>query len=119
MALQKIENDKEFKSTYEAQFLEKINQIVDAVNGIESVQEKLLDSYFGEKAKTQMEEQNWIGKLCFFWDDNQRYNERFCYGVLSEIDKGSAYPYCCQPSDTLWEHCKPIKADSEQIYKGK
>lgn len=59
-------------------------------------------------------QEKWVGHLCRFYDDD----EKFCFGLLSEIDKGSIYPYCCMPSGTCWEHCEPIKPDGVLIFKG-
>ena len=58
--------------------------------------------------------EKWIGHLCKFYDDDNK----FCFGLLADIDKGSIYPYCCAPSETYWEHCELIKPDSMLIFKG-
>lgn len=62
----------------------------------------------------QKPKEKWVGHLCKFYDDDNK----FCFGLLAEIDKGSIYPYCCMPSETYWEHCELIKPDSRLIFKG-
>lgn len=76
-------------------------------NGIIEIPKKELTDHYTEQKK-------WIGHLCKFWDDD----DKFCFGLLSDIDKGSIYPYCCMPSETYWEHCELIKPDNMLIYKG-
>lgn len=55
-----------------AKLMRKINELVDAVNSIVSVQEKLIDSRLvvetkhEEPAVPYAEQRKWIGKLCKF-----------------------------------------------------
>lgn len=113
--------------------IKKINELVDVVNSIVSVQEKLIDSRFvvetkheepadnSEKVNCQenaqdkfTEQRNWIGKLCKFWDYD---GEEKWFGILEHIDKNSPYTYCVS-GDWWYKHCEPVKPDDDIIYKG-
>lgn len=83
------------------------------------VEPEKCDYYQSENGKIRLTtpillREKWIGHLCKFWDDD----DKFCFGLLSEIDKGSVYPFCCAPSETYWEHCELVKPDSPFIYRG-
>ena len=114
-------------SPYDLQI--KINELVDAVNSIVSVQEKLIDSRFvvetkhdnSEKTNCQKnmqdefaEQRKWIGKLCKFWDYD---GEEKWFSILEHIDKNSPYTYCAS-GDWWYKHCEPAKPDDDIIYKG-
>ena len=105
--------------------INKINELVDAVNyhqkwlseiqrdkdtqniSIENVQDK-----FSEQRK-------WIGKLCWFWDDEKE--EKVC-GILTTIDSDCGLsdmcPYWNGTTSNWFEHCEPVKPDDTIIYKG-
>ena len=97
---------------------EKINELVDAVNSIVSVQEKLIDSRFVVETKHETpadpyaEQRKWIGKLCKFWDIDTDY---LYYGPLTKICDFGPYYYECN-SGICYAHCEPVKDDI--IYKG-
>lgn len=97
----------------------KINQLVDAVNSIVSVQEKLMDSRFvvetkhEEPADPYAEQRKWIGKLCWFWDGDKKDGS---YGVLSYIKEGWKSCYVQKGHYFSYKHCEP--ASEDLIYKG-
>lgn len=102
----------------------KINELVDAVNSIVSVQEKLIDSRFVVETKHEAtadpyaEQRKWIGKLCKFWDDDAFITSKdWAYGMLTSIDKGMQYQYCCNEISNF-KHCEPVKPTDSIIYKG-
>jgi hypothetical protein len=102
------------------QCLDKINELVDAVNSIVSVQEKLIDSRFvvetkhEEPADPYAEQRKWIGKLCWFWDEDRK--DAF-YDVLRYVDENSKCPYINIGCYAGYKHCEPVKPDDDIIYK--
>ena len=107
----------------------KINELVDAVNSIVSVQEKLIDSRFVVETKHETpvapyaEQRKWIGKLCRFWNKTEYTDD--LYGFLTDIVPTNKY----KPEDnyfvpfkdefgSFYEHCEPVKPDDDIIYKG-
>lgn len=61
------------------------------------------------------EQRKWVGKLCFFWGDNK---EDTCYGVLGDIIECTDTPFEAKDYALWYEHCEPVKPDSEIIYHG-
>ena len=103
-------------------FREKINELVDAVNSIVSVQEKLIDSRFVVETKHEApadpyaNQRKWIGYLCWFWDDDYDLKT---VGVLEDITTiEEEFHYAKKDTCTVWKHCEPIKPDDSTIYKG-
>ena len=100
-------------------FREKINELVDAVNSIVSVQEKLIDSRFvvetkhEEPADPYAEQRKWIGKWCWVWDDDD--DERAFTKLNEIIEDDDDRPF---KGFARWKHCEPVKPDSDIIYKG-
>ena len=99
----------------------KINELVDAVNSIVSVQEKLIDSRFvvetkyEEPADPYAEQKKWIGKVCRFWDDDK--NNSSC-GILTSIDTETfKEPQFVCNDEYDYEHCEPVSPDDNIIYK--
>lgn len=115
-------------------FQEKINELIDTVNGIldyaplemtmkaepktrsenvqpdaESRSENVQDPY--------AEQRKWVGKLCWFWDEKE---EEKVFGILTTIDSdcglSDMYPYWNDTTKNWFEHCEPVKDDI--IYKG-
>lgn len=99
----------------------KINELVDVVNSIVSVQEKLIDSRFVvENVQDKFAEQlKWIGCLCELWSGNSK-NHR--YGILKGIAKntykGHKTIHKYQALSMSFEHCEPVKPDDDIIYRG-
>ena len=93
-----------------------LNELVDAVNSIVSVQEKLIDSRFvvetkhEEPADPYAEQRKWIGCLVEYGNAD----DGFSYGILTNIEpRYSAYPFeidngrdatsdCWLPSKTIF-----------------
>lgn len=101
---------------------EKINELVDAVNSIVSVQEKLIDSRFVVETKHEdpvdkfAEQRRWIGKLCKFWSDRDK-PEKCVYDILHYVFDLHHEDSPFQDGDGLWwEYCEPVSEDL--IYKG-
>ena len=62
----------------------------------------------------------WLGKLCKFWDGDEQISH-LRWGILSTITPTSPVPFCCSLGDGKtfdYEHCEPVKPDSDIIYKG-
>ena len=101
----------------------KINELIDTVNSIVSVQEKLIDSRFvvetkhEEPADPYAEQRKWIGRICEFWDNDD--TQQLSYGVLTKIDTESGFgvQYCCN-DEYDYDNCQPVKPDDDIIYKG-
>lgn len=110
---------------YHNDCIKKINELVDAVNSIVSVQEKLIDSRFVIETKHEAptdpyaEQRKWIGKLCRFWDDGDAFitSKDWAFGILTSIDKGMQYQYCCNVNCNF-KHCEPVKPNDNAIYNG-
>lgn len=103
--------------------IEKINEIIDAVNQMQA-QVAILEEHAHPTAKTPVdpyaEQRKWVGKLCRFWDDDDKY---CVFGILDDIDdnsqiSGSRAIYFDSESAGWWEHCEPVKPDDDIIYKG-
>lgn len=107
------------RDIYENTALAKINELVDAVNNIVSVQEKLIDSRFVVETKHEeptdpyAEQRKWIGKLCWFWDNDKKDGS---YDVLGYIKEGWEHCYVRKGHYFAYKHCEPVKDDI--IYKG-
>lgn len=99
------------RDIYENTALAKINELVDAINGI-------LDYAPLEmaiKAEPYAEQRKWIGKLCCFWDDNSKIIKHF--GILTRIDETAIVRY--EAENGFWYcACEPVKPDDDIIYKG-
>lgn len=95
----------------------KINELIDTVNSIVSVQEKLIDSRFvvetkhEEPADPYAKQRRWIGKLCKFWDDDPN---DYVVDKLKEITFAGCY---IKENGFMYEHCEPVKPDDPIIYK--
>lgn len=99
----------------------KINQLVDAVNGMLYWHENLPRFWqnLSQKENTEnetpadpyAEQRKWIGKLCRFWDF---VYDHYYFDTLKGItDKGLFIGH-----NGSWEHCEPVKPDDDIIYKG-
>lgn len=70
------------------------------------------------KMENVAEQRKWIGKLCRFWDDDVFVTSNdWAFGILTSIDKGMQYQYCCN-ENCNFKHCEPVKPDDDIIYKG-
>ena len=117
---------------------EKVNQLVDAVNELQGMRvdvnnhecrlaylEHEDDIPDGDDAIQEVihadhyvEQRQWIGKLCRFWDDDAFVSSKdWAFGMLTSIDKGMQYQYCCNEISNF-KHCEPVKPDDDIIYKG-
>ena len=98
-----------------------INEVIDAVNSIVSVQEKLIDSRFvvetkhEEPADPYAEQRKWIGCLCRFWFDNKKMAD---LGILGDIDEDEMHPYFNADLGHNYKRCEPVKPTDSIIYKG-
>ena len=120
--IEKLNNDKDFKSTYEAEFLDKINEIIDyleSIRNIINVHEREIDqlqmSASVDNIITKYEdERKWIGKLCKFRDDKEF---SWQYGILTDIVVGTDYPYWM--GNIEFAECQPVLEEEfkDVIYK--
>lgn len=58
-----------------------------------------------------VDESQWFGKLCWFWDENPEVR---ALGVLKVIDTEYECPYRVQ-DNTEWKHCCPVHRDEVQF----
>ena len=96
----------------------KINELVDAVNSIVSVQEKLIDSRFVVETKHEeptdpyAEQRKWIGKLCRVESCGE-----YRYGILKDISASHpTHPF--NMNGLFFRVCEPVKPDDDIIFKG-
>ena len=106
--------------------IQKINELVDAVNGILAQQEQYATVYKEEvlpmltpqnekPADPYAEQRKWIGKLCRFWNFNDGAID---IGILKAIDHIKlTIPYI-NDIDCSFAYCEPVKPDDNIIYKG-
>ena len=116
---------------------EKINELVDAVNELQEQvkktdqnlnfeQQEVKDIPDGDDAieeakKTNLnvdlyvEHKKWIGSLCKFWSDDRN---DCVYGILASILPMVDLPYEVEDCQDWYEHCEPVKPDSDVIFKG-
>ena len=100
---------------------DKINELVDTVNNIVSVQEKLIDSRFVVETKHEApadqyaEQRKCLCKLCWFWNDDKADK---VFGILTGVFDEADRPFERSINQTLYEHCEPVKPDDDIIYKG-
>lgn len=93
-----------------------LSEIVEGVDTIKNYLDLLVFVDDDCKMKAPYTEQRkWIGKLCWFWNENTKENKK--YKVLNEIIQGDHYKY--YDCDCIgWEHCEPVNPDDDVIYKG-
>lgn len=97
--------------------IKKINELVDAVNEILDYAplEMAMKAEPKTPADPYAEQRKWIGKLCWFWDDDKKDGS---YGVLNYIKEGWESCYVQKGHYCSYKHCEPVKADDNIIYKG-
>ena len=127
----------------------KINELVDAVNGLQA-QVAILEEHAHPTAKVYEETQNmydnaildalkdkqvdvvvepadqyaeqrkWIGCLCELWSGNSK-NHRYGIwkGIAKNTYKGHKKIHKYQALSMSFEHCEPVKQDDDIIFKGK
>ena len=98
-------------------WLDKINELVDAVNSLRD-DCNLLMGYIApedkcEPADPYAEQRKWIGKLCWVWDDDEC--ERSFAKLNEIIEDEDDRPFKCF---ARWKHCEPVKPDDDIIFKG-
>ena len=116
--------------TSEIEQVEAFNALVDAVNElqkqIDNVSFAILDLATPDgknkalksiQADPYTEQRKWIGKLCWFYNIENK-----SLGILEKIDKSYAEDGEVQPYlDDTWTHytrCEPVKPDDNIIFKG-
>lgn len=72
-----------------------------------------------EPADPYAEQRKWIGKVCWFWDEEE---EEKIFGILTTIDSDCGLsdmcPYWNGTTSNWFEHCEPVKPTDSIIYKG-
>lgn len=105
---------------YHNDCINKINELVDAVNVLQEsmdlVQSTLVEE--PEPADPYAEQRKWIGKICRFWNDDESLEDS-TYGELVNIFDAphEDCPFQCGYGE-WYEHCEPVKPDDDIIYKG-
>lgn len=95
--------------------IQKINELVDAVNEIMTWRFETDDESPAENVQDKFAEQRkWIGKACWFWNEN--YEDKVI-GVLTGVFDNADRPFERNIDQTLYKHCEPVKPDDDIIYK--
>lgn len=91
-----------------------LSEIVEGIDTIKNYLDLLVFVDDNCKMKDPYTEQRkWIGKLCWFWDNQEEYK---FVGILGEIsDNGT---YFQKGGIVSYLNCEPIKPDDDIIYKG-
>lgn len=103
--------------------ISKINELVDAVNELQLTVSKMenlehlkkIGQGFKNLQDPYAEQRKWIGKLCWFWDENPE--DKIVDG-LSHIDISNKHPYVMCDHQVHYKHCEPVKPNDDIIYKG-
>lgn len=104
----------------DADFVDKINQLIDAVNVLQA-QVAILQEHAHPTAKTEpadpyAEQRKWIGCVCRFWYDNP--NDTLL-DYLDKIQTGkNGVEYYAKESGDWFPNCKPVLLTDNAIYKG-
>lgn len=115
--------------SYHNDCINKINELVDAVNELQKHEEQHLDlltelnemRLHKNKAPAKnvqdkfAEQRKWIGCLCRFWFDNKKQAD---IGILGDIDEDEIHPYFNADLGHNYKCCEPVKPDDDIIYKG-
>lgn len=112
---------------YHNDCINKINELVDAVNditdwikrtdetivkyGIKPIENTIISKM--ENVDPYAEQRKWIGKLCRCWDSD--INDDL-WGILQDIKDNKTEKYYLYGIG--YEHCEPVKLDDDIIYKG-
>ena len=107
----------------DADFVKKINDLIDTVNELQMKVNKLAPNinFAQPEVKENVqdkfaEQRKWIGKVCWFWDDD---NTSSSCGILTSIDTETfKEPQFVCNDEYDYEHCEPVKPDDDIIYKG-
>lgn len=100
---------------------EKINELIDVVNELQA-QVAILEEHAHPTATTEpvdkfAKQKRWIGKLCWFWDNNSY--EKGTMAILDTIDESNETGYYFQTGKgSYWQHCEPVLPYDDGIYKG-
>ncbi len=101
--------------------LERLNEVIDAVNSLRDDCNLLMgyiapeDKCESEPADPYAEQRKWIGKVCRFWDDD---NTNSSCGILTSIDTETfKEPQFVCNDEYDYEHCEPVSPDDDIIYK--
>lgn len=105
----------------------KINELIDVVNAlveennihekqIDELQMKLEPDKCETPADPYAEQRKWIGKLCWFWNNDNEPDT--CFGVLTGLFDEADRPFERSIGQQLYRYCEPVKPDDSIIYKG-
>ena len=110
--------------SYHNDCINKINELVDAVNELQKHEEQHLDllTELNEMrlhqnkapADPYAEQRKWIGKLCKFWDN---LDTNYSLAILEKIIEKEPMPFEDYRGNQ-WYHCEPVLPDDDIIYKG-
>lgn len=68
-----------------------------------------------EPADPYAEQRKWIGKACYFWDNNAQTK---AFGWLEKIDQEENEAPFMTNFGQWYDNCEPVKPDDDIIYKG-
>ena len=98
--------------------IQKINELVDAVNGIlDYAPLEMAIKAEPEPVDPYAESRKWIGCVCRFWYDNPN-DTLLDYLDKIQTGKNGVIQYYSKESGDWFPHCEPVKPDSELIYHG-
>ena len=102
------------------QMQHKINELIDAVKELQKHEEQHLDLLTQlnemrlqkEPTDPYAEQRKWVGKLCWFWDNQEEYK---FVGILGEVsDNGT---YFQKDGIVSYLNCEPVSPEDDIIYK--
>ena len=91
----------------------KINELVDAVNELQTKAEILEENaHPTAKVDPYAEQRKWIDKLCWFWDFQR---EAAVIGILTDFETDN--PQFRKDGMSWYQCCEPVKPNDDIIYQ--
>lgn len=106
----------------------KLNEVIDAVNGVLAAQEQYATIYNEdiapmltpeneEPTDPYAEQRRWIGCVCRFWYDNPN-DTLLDYLDKIQTGRNGVVQYYSKESGDWFPHCEPVLPTDNAIYKG-
>lgn len=92
-----------------------VNKLETMAKNTNTVLKSLVKTKHEEPTDPYAEQRKWIGKACYFWDNNAQTK---AFGWLEKIDQeGNEAPFMTNFGQ-WYDNCEPVKPDDDVIYKG-
>ena len=104
--------------SYHNDCIKKINELVDAVNELQTRPENVQPVAETRPENVQdkfAEQRKCICKLCWFWHDDKTDK---VVGILTGVFDEADRPFERNIDQTLYKNCEPVKPDDDIIYQG-